>query len=414
MTPTPLAPAFARRMLPLAFLAALVFGVILPGVYHTAILRARTAEARIWAQDAAGAIERSARLRPALWAYDVPALSQAVDAVVRAPVHGHVRIDARRAGVFEAGPPARNAEVVAYAPVLVEGRAVGRVEVRLDVAFALGTVRAFWIAALLGGAALGVALYFVPVVTVRRGDARDAELWRALQAANATLEARVDERTRALREREAELSALGARLLEVQEAERARISRDLHDELGQTLTGLRLRLTTLSSVLDPAHRGQEHLAAALTAVDAGVEQVRHLAHRMRPAALDGLGLAAALRAHAEKWGADAGVAVFFDLDPTEPPPAVAEVVFRVAQEALTNVARHAAAGEVAIAFGPFDDGWRLEIADDGRGLPPPDPDRRRGLGLVGARERVEAAGGYLDLESGTPRGVRLVVWLPPS
>ncbi|MCK6571834.1 sensor histidine kinase [Myxococcota bacterium] len=414
MTPTPLAPAFARRMAPLALLAGLVFGVILPAVHHTAILRARTTEARLWAQDVAAAVERSARLRPVLWAYDVPALSHAVDAVVRAPVHGHVRIDARRDGVFEAGPLARPDEVVAFAPILVEGRTVGRVQIRLDVAFALGTVRAFWIAALLGGAALAAALYFLPVATVRRGDARDAELWRALQAANATLEARVADRTRALREREAELSALGARLLEVQEAERARISRDLHDELGQTLTGLRLRLTTLASVLDPAHRGQEHLGAALSAVDAGVEQVRHLAHRMRPAALDGLGLAAALRAHAEQWAADAGLEVHFELDPAEPPPAVAEVLFRVAQEALTNVARHADARVVTLACGPFDDGWRLVIGDDGRGLPPPDPARRRGLGLVGARERVEAAGGYLDLESGSPRGVRLVAWLPPS
>lgn len=154
--------------------------------------------------------------------------------------------------------------------------------------------------------------------------------------------------------------------------------------------------------------------AALSAVDAGVEQVRHLAHRMRPAALDGLGLVAALRAHAEQWAADAGIGVRFAFDAREPPPVVAEAVFRVAQEALTNVARHADATSVELTFGPFDDGWRLVVADDGRGLPTAEPGRRRGLGLVGARERVEAAGGYLDVEPGVPRGVRLVAWLPPS
>ena len=413
MRPTPLAPPFARRMAPLALLAGLVFGAVVPAVYETFALRARAGEAQVWARDTAAALERQARLRPTLWAYDVPALSLATDPVVRSPVFGRVRIDARRDRIFESGPWDRPDEVSGWAPVLADGRVAGRVEVRLDASLLRESAHWLWLAAGFGGFLLALALYFVPVVTVRRGDARDVERWQALQDANATLEARVAQRTAELSARESELSALGARLVQVQEEERARISRDLHDELGQTLTGLRLRLTTLASVLGEVHPGQVHLQAALGAVDDGVEQVRHLAHRMRPAALDGLGLIAALRGHAQQWAANVGVRLVEAFAPEEAPSELAEVFFRVAQEALTNIARHANARTVRIELGPFDDGWRLCVEDDGRGLPPPDPARRVGLGLVGARERVEQAGGYFDLESVDPSGVRVGAWLPP-
>ena len=416
MTPTALAPPFARRMAPLALLAGLIFGVLLPAGYATLALGERGAEAALWARHLAGELERLGRARPTLWPYDTPALNAAADLLVRPPIEARVSVDARHEDVFTAGPADRPDEVSGWAPVRVDGRVAGRVEVGLDARPVRERTRLLWIGALLGGGLLAAALYFLPVGTVRRGDAQDADLWRALQEANANLEGRVAARTEELRAREAELSAIGAQLVAVQEEERARISRDLHDELGQTLTGLRLRLTTLANgpvAHDPIGLG--HLEAALQAVDAGVEQVRDLAHRLRPAALDGLGLSAALRSHAEQWAAQAGVALTSEMPEHDPPPDLADVFFRVAQEALTNIVRHAHAKNVRLTLGPFDDGWRLLIEDDGRGLPPPDPSRRRGLGLVGARERVERAGGYLDVEDATPpaRGVSLVAWLPP-
>lgn len=413
MKPAPLAPPFARRMAPLALLAGLVFGVALPAVYETLALDERAGEAARWARDTAAAFERAARERPVLWAYDTPRLRALTDTLVHEPVLARVRLDTRRERVFEAGRAARDEDISAWAPVRVGGRVDARVEVRLDATGVRRAARWLWAGALLGGVLLAAALYFLPVATVRRADARDAELWRALEEANATLEERVRARTAELQMREAELSALGAQLLQVQEAERARISRDLHDDLGQVLTGLRLRLTVLASVLGPDHAGAPHVEAALRAVDDGVEQVRHLAHRLRPAALDGLGLTAALRGHAEQWATEAGLRLSLALPAEEPPGELAEVLFRTTQEALTNVARHAEARAVSIELGPFDDGWRLVVSDDGRGLPPPDPARRTGLGLVGARERVERLGGYLDLEPNDPRGTRLVAWLPP-
>lgn len=410
--PARLAPPFARRMWPLALLAGGVFGIALPATYQTLAFRERSREAALWAGDVARRVEGLARERPVLWAYDQAQLRAVTAEVLAAPLSARVRIDAQRDAMFIAGHELpRGVEATAWALVRAEGRPVGRVEVRLPAEHIAASAARLWLGALAGGALLAAALFYLPLRTVRRGDARDEALWRDLQDANATLEARVAARTAELSVREAELSALGAQLVAVQEEERARISRDLHDDLGQVLTGLRLRLSALGHALGDAHPGQVHLAAAVDAVDEGVEQVRHLAHRLRPAALDGLGPMAALRGHAERWAEMAGVAVVLDLCAEAVPSGVGEVFFRVAQEALTNVARHAAAHHVRLSVGPFDDGWRLVVEDDGVGVLRP-PTGRHGLGLVGARERIERAGGYLDLEVVAPHGTRLVAWHP--
>ena len=122
-----------------------------------------------------------------------------------------------------------------------------------------------------------------------------------------------------------------------------------------------------------------------------------------------MGLADAVRGHAERWAAGAGLALTLEVESVEPGAAAAEALFRVAQEALTNVARHAGAAAVTVALCAADDGWRLTVEDDGRGLA---ADAGGGLGLVGARERVEQVGGYLDVGSGASGGACLLAWVP--
>ncbi len=411
MKPRPQAGPFARRMAPLALMAGLVVGVVLPLVYQTLSFRERRAQADIWARHVGARLEELARERPELWSYDADRLGELVYPLVAPPVEAHVRVDVSgRERVYESGPAGRPDEVAGWSLVRGGGRAVGRVEVRIEAADTRRAVRRLWVVASLSGLGLALALFFLPLWTVRRADALDVQLWRALEEANATLEARVEARTLELRARERQLSELSARLVAVQEEERARLSRDLHDELGQVLTGLRLRLTSLDAVARTAPKAAADLDAALAAVDHAVEEVRRLAHRLRPPALDALGLPAALRAHAERWAEAAQLRVDLAVGDVQPEPALGDVLFRVAQEALTNVARHASARTVRVELADFDDGWRLVVEDDGRGLPADTP--KRGLGLIGARERVEAAGGYLDVEGGDAGGVRLVAWLP--
>lgn len=411
MRPAPLARRFAQRMAPLALVAGLVVGAVLPAVYERLVLAERASEAAVWARQLAEGLEGLARARPSLWAYDRLSIDALAASLVEPPISARVRLDVpARDAIYQSAEPISDDEIGGWALVEVGGRALGRVEVRLPAAAARGSVRMLWVAAPLVGAALAAGLFFLPLATVRRGDARNDELWTALVDANASLEARVEARTAELRQRETQLRELGVRLVAVQEEERARISRDLHDDLGQVLTGLRLRLTAMETTLPVDSPGRVHLAAALAAVDDGVEEVRRLAHDLRPAALDGLGLADALGAHARRWAEVAGLGLALELDPVEPPPTVAEVLFRVCQEGLTNVARHARATGVRIELAAADDGWRLVVQDDGRGLDP--ASRTGGLGLVGARERVEQSGGYLDVEDASGGGTRLVAWLP--
>ncbi len=391
-------------MAPLAVLAGLVVGVVLPATWQRLSIAERRGEAQVRARHLSDALEGVARARPELWAYDTHRLDELVAPVVAAPVNAEVQVDAAgRAGAFRAGARVSDG-VTGWGAVTLAGRTVGRVRVRLEASGARATAQRVWSVALAGGLLLAAGLFVLPLATVRRGDLRDEELWDALARANAHLETRVAERT-------AELRRLGARLLAVQEEERARISRDLHDELGQTLTGLRLRLEALEveGVSSP------HLEAAQQAIDDGVAQVRGLAHNLRPPALDALGLADALRGHAERWADGAGLELTLEVAEVEPHADAAEVLFRVAQEALTNVARHAQASKVSVRLHAADDGWRLQIEDNGRGLPEAEGDERPGgggLGLVGARERVDQVGGYLDVTTGDSGGVSLLAWVP--
>ena len=255
----------------------------------------------------------------------------------------------------------------------------------------------------------GLGLFFLPTGTVRRADERNEELWQTVLDANAQLEGRVAERTNALARSERQLRKLSARLVAAQEDERARISRDLHDDLGQVLTGLRLRLTTAQALLDGEPDAAPHLEAALDAIDAGVERVRRLAHGLRPVALDSLGLTDALNGLVLDWREATEVEVETEWAEDEPSGPDAEVLFRVIQEALTNVSRHARASRVRVATRASDDAWWVAVEDDGPGLGVSSSD---GVGLIGLRERLAERGGVLTVDVSSLGGVSLQATIP--
>jgi two-component system sensor histidine kinase UhpB len=205
-----------------------------------------------------------------------------------------------------------------------------------------------------------------------------------------------------------ERHASARRAIAAQEAERGRIGRELHDEVGQALTGVALELQGVEE-LGAAARA-ERLAAAREAVRAAADGVREITRGLRPEALEDFGLRGALVALSSTLADRAPLRVRREI--AAHLPALARetelVVYRVAQEALTNVARHAGAREVVLIAQEEGDDLLLTVRDDGRGI----PHGATGTGLQGMRERALLAGGALDVHRATPAGTEVRLRVP--
>ncbi len=250
-----------------------------------------------------------------------------------------------------------------------------------------------------------------------------AESRARLERANDALEQRVHERTRELEalnqrlvEREAARTRLLRRVITAQEDERKRIARELHDETAQSLAALSMGLDVAARGL-PAAEGRKVEEAAALAVRT-LDEVRRLIVDLRPSVLDDLGLQSAILWYADRCLKPRGVTVRCEFGGLEGrlPVEYETTLFRVAQEAMTNIARHARAETVLVQCARRDGQLTLEIEDDGQGfdalaLARPD-DSGRGVGLLGMRERVELLGGTLQLDSAPGEGTRLSLTVP--
>jgi two-component system sensor histidine kinase UhpB len=203
----------------------------------------------------------------------------------------------------------------------------------------------------------------------------------------------------------------GKLVLRGQEEERRRVARDLHDEVNQALTGILLRLEALAQDVPPDQRPQVAELKHLTGQ--AMDELLRLARQLRPTALDDHGLAPAIEAQvrgfAERTGVEAHVAV--NGDPSGLDEETQTVVYRVAQEALSNAAQHAQPGRIDVELNTGDDGVELRVRDDGEGFDPLAV-RAGGLGLDGMAERARLAGGVLDLHSERGAGTELTLRLP--
>jgi two-component system sensor histidine kinase UhpB len=208
---------------------------------------------------------------------------------------------------------------------------------------------------------------------------------------------------------ESERRESGRRALLVQEHERRRIARELHDEVGQTLTGVMLQVEGLAATIPEPLR--EQLDELRETARAGTEEVRRIASRLRPEALEDLGLQSALSALATAFNEQARVRVERRLDPALPLSEEQElVVYRVAQEALTNVARHADASQVQLWLEHTEEDVVLTVRDDGQGL---DSDAMRSShGISGMRERAMLIGAQLTLTEPPGGGTQVQLSIP--
>jgi len=223
-----------------------------------------------------------------------------------------------------------------------------------------------------------------------------------------------------VQEREVRLEELVRQLVNAQEGERQRIARELHDETGQKLTALAMGLAVIEASLgsdDPA--GAKQLVHNLRDLsNQAISELRNVMSDLRPALLDDLGLVPALRSYVQQYAArypEMHVTLSADRPSQRLLPEYETVLFRVAQEALTNVARHAHATEVSVLLTHLPDLARLEVSDNGIGFDPLALGRLvsgSGLGLVGMQERVTLVGGTCRIESAPGQGTRVVVDLP--
>ncbi len=211
------------------------------------------------------------------------------------------------------------------------------------------------------------------------------------------------------------LQELLRRLVRAQEDERARIARDLHDSIGQQLTALRLALERHEQRC-PAGRTDASMADALALLRSIGREIDVLAWGLRPAALDDLGLAAALPRLVDAWSAHVGIPAGFHAAGGEPEPVGrdAEVAFyRIVQEALNNIAKHARATRADVVLSSSGGRLAVVVEDNGVGFDPQDPAvRRRGIGLASMRERASLAGATLEVESAPGKGTTVVLRAP--
>lgn len=223
-----------------------------------------------------------------------------------------------------------------------------------------------------------------------------------------------------VQERETQLEELVRKLVHAQEDERQRIARELHDETGQKLTALGMGLAALETTFASGDLARTNglLRSLREMNDQAITELRNIMANLRPAQLDDLGLAPALRWYVGQYQArypTAHVQLNLEKQPGRLPSEHETVLFRVVQEALTNIRRHAQATQVTLNLTNDHSSVRLEIIDNGVGFDPQQPPRHEpgsGLGLPGMRERVALVNGRLEIESSPGKGTRIVVELP--
>jgi len=234
----------------------------------------------------------------------------------------------------------------------------------------------------------------------------------AAQAAVAVQNAGLFDQVRTGRER---LQALSRRLVEVQETERRHIARELHDEVGQALTTLMVGLRLVERETQLSERAAARVAELKHMIDGVLENLHRLAMDLRPASLDHLGLVAALRQYIETFSRQNDLLIEFasvGLDGERLPPAVETALYRIVQEALTNVLRHAQATSVDVLLERRGSQVITVIEDNGVGFDPKAAARSGRLGLFGMQERVEMLGGNLLVESSIGAGTTVVAEVP--
>ncbi|MEL6179753.1 MAG: sensor histidine kinase [Myxococcota bacterium] len=400
LRPSELADSFAGRMMPMAGVAGVIVALLPPLLYGLMSWERLDRQAEVHAKHMASALSQVARQQPYLWMYnahkvvEATASHQTIQELGAARIvgcDGHTLFSSQELGLGSGGVDGP----VGWAPIYGPGRTVAWVQVTMDSHPQVIRTRTMGAGSLLVGLLLGGALFLLPTRVVRRqakqlertlGQLEQTEA--DLKKANHALQTRVNDATHELRQ-------LSRRVVSIQEEERRRIARDLHDGLGQMLTAMRLDLERpngADGVLELNH-------IALT-------ELRRVVRDLRPIELEMAPFDEVLRHYTERFEERTGIPTSFRVQgPMTFDNETAVCILRVVQEALTNVSRHAQAHEVGISLTSEEQGVTLEISDDGVGFKT--NTSSEGLGLRSMRERFRFLGGTLSIVS-TPETGTLI------
>ena len=403
-----LTPQLVRRMALLALLNLSVMGGLAPWLYEQNQQVELQKDARFMARTIAGHLQQLVAQDNVLWAYRAQDISRVIKPFQE--LGAHVRCQtawSSSCGVFSPEgviSGSSNPHVFAQHPVIYRRREVGKVHVTLSGPSNIASVNV-WLLALPLALIVSSLILALPWGAATSADHINMSLWTRLIDLNQTLEQRVQKRTQ-------ELSEMNQRLLTVQEEERLRMSRDLHDELGQTLTGLRLQLTR-AEILNQEPQVDEALKQALEVIDLGVDQVRRIAYEQRPPELDMLGLYDALKALVTRADQQESVEISLQVPDTPPDPPLPSPVnvslFRIAQEGITNALRHSGTDSIEVLLSLNPQSVVLSVIDYGEGQP---DQFVWGGGLSGAHGRLHKLGGQLKLISNDEGGLTLMASVP--
>jgi signal transduction histidine kinase len=240
---------------------------------------------------------------------------------------------------------------------------------------------------------------------------RDVRRAREAAEMHATFAERM---TREVQDRTGRLSALSEFLQTQSEQEKAKLARELHDELGGILTPAKMDVNWLQGRLGSDPESSERLSRLAKLLDSGIDVKRRIIENLRPSLLDHLGLAAALRSHVEEACRAAGLELHLEFDERvgRLTPEIEIALYRVIQESVTNVVRHARARNVELKLARNADGVAVSVRDDGAGIADVESAARRSYGIGGIRQRMKAVHGIVEIDSAPGRGTTVRAFVP--
>jgi signal transduction histidine kinase len=415
-----------ERLTPLVVLLFFVVSISAPVAYYIMGSRTVEATAQATARQVARIVREEAELRPRLWRYEADRIVDYTRRHAESP--SIVRIDLLDGAgrQIDLGHPQRDPTGLFWVreAVVINDNHVGEVWVGATTAElvgdSLGLLGAF------GGIGLILAtlLFVVPLRATGAAETHIVALIRrleesslALEQFNLRLEGLVAERSKQLAEALHEITELSSRAVSMQEAERRAISRELHDSAGQALTAVRLNLQIIESQLEmksiDSHAVGERARKAMSVLDGALEEIRRVVHRLAPVVLDEVGLRSAIERQCIDAADRSGIEVNAQVEIPESLGQGLDITcYRLVQEALTNVSRHAHASQVTVTVTADVEAVHIEISDDGVGFDLEDALAKGRRGVRGMRERVELLGGSFDLVSAPGKGTTLRVELP--